>query len=757
MHQTQTNPHHPIRLRVLLPLPLSCALDYVWNHDSASEFNIPPQPGSFVTVPLGQKKRIGVIWDERIPSEIETSPIAFDRLRPIFAVLPTPHLPLSLRQLIDWMAQYTLTPPGLVLRMAMSVPKAFQPISPKTNWTYRLVTPLPVMLRLTATRQKIIAAAQAQPTPCSASTLAKTAGVSVTLVQNLAKAGALERIPVQNAPPLRPNFNPSLSPEQQKAADKLIAHMFALKKADQKITKNQPHVILLDGVTGSGKTEVYFAAIAQALHQGQQALVLLPEIALSAQWLTRFTTRFGSPPAVWHSEIGQANRRHIWQQVAAGSVPVLVGARSALFLPFPDLGLIIVDEEHDQGYKQEDQVIYQARDMAVVRARLAHCACILASATPSLETRTNVAQGRYNRVSLTQRHAGATLPEITLLDLRHHHPPPGHWLSPPLVSAIAQTLADRGQAMLFLNRRGYAPLTLCKICGHRLHCPNCTAWLVIHQRIRRSICHHCGFSLPPPTQCPQCQTPESMIHCGPGIERIAEEATKLFEQAKLMVMASDILTHPGAGSSMIDKITNKDCNLIIGTQILAKGHHFPDLTLVGVVDGDLGLDGGDLRAAERTYQLLTQVGGRAGRAERPGHVFLQTHQPDHPVMQALAKGNHEQFYHVEAEMRRAYGFPPFGRLAALIISDRTAERADQLAYALARAAPTPQNHGPEAVRILGPAPAPLALLQGRHRRRFLIISPHHIRIQPILRHWIASIAIPNGAQVRVDIDPYSFL
>jgi primosomal protein N' (replication factor Y) len=536
-----------------------------------------------------------------------------------------------------------------------------------------------------------------------------------------------------------------LSPDQGRAAAELVAR-----------ARGGFSVTLLDGVTGSGKTEVYFEAVAEALRQGGQVLVLLPEIALSAQWLERFRARFGAAPVVWHSDLTRAQRRRAWRAVADGRALVVVGARSALFLPFRALRLIVVDEEHDTSYKQEEGVIYHARDMAVVRARLGGIAAVLASATPSLETMTNVERGRYGHLHLPERHGGAQLPAVTVVDMRQDPPPGGRWLSPPLEAALAETLGAGEQAMLFLNRRGYAPLTLCRHCGARLNCPNCTAWLVEHRLAGRVACHHCGHNLPIPESCPECGEADALVACGPGVERLAEEAAALFPAARAEIMTSDTVYGPGAAAELVRRVEAHEIDLLIGTQIMAKGHHFPLLTLVGVIDADLGLVGGDLRAAERTYQLLSQVAGRAGRDARPGRVVIQTYMPEHPVIDALVSGDRERFLAEEAAARRAARMPPFGRLAAVIVSGRDADEVDAVAGALGRSAPREDD-----LVVLGPAPAPLATLRGHHRRRLLVKAgagpDSNTNLQGVIRRWIAGVRQPGGVRVKVDIDPYSFL
>ncbi len=535
---------------------------------------------------------------------------------------------------------------------------------------------------------------------------------------------------------------PALSPAQ----DILSANLRADVAADKM------SVTLLDGVTGSGKTEVYLEAVAQALRDQKQALVLLPEIALSIQFLARFSARFGAPPALWHSELTPAQRRATYRAVAEGRADVVVGARSALFLPFARLGLIVVDEEHENAYKQEDGVMYHARDMAVVRAKFSACPAILVSATPSLETVENAAQGRYKKLALPARHGGALMPAIHAIDLRADPPARGQFLSPQLITAMQETLARDEQVMLFLNRRGYAPLTLCRACGHRLSCPHCAAWLVEHRTHARLICHHCGHGVPKPAKCTACEAEHSFVPIGPGVERIAEEVAALFPHTPALLMTSDSITGQALAQAAARRIEQREVGIIIGTQMVAKGWHFPHLTLVGVVDADLGLAGGDLRAGEHTVQMLHQVAGRAGRAQAPGRVLLQSYAPDHPVIAALLSGNLPAFLAQEAAMRRPGNWPPYGRLAALIISASDERQADQTARDLARTAP----HGP-GITVLGPAPAPIALLRGKFRRRLLLKTSRSIAVQPLLRSWLALVNVPRPVRVDIDIDPVSFM
>jgi len=721
------------RLAVLLPLPLAGAYDY------GVPEGLELAPGDFVRVPLGSREAIGVVWGEA------TGEVAAHKLKAVGGRLDTPPLPEAERRFIDWVAHYTLSPPGVVLRMAMSASRALEPPRPSLAYA-RTPTPLEELaLRLTPERRRVLALLEDGP-PRSPLELARESGVTPGVIKGLLAAGALEAVAL---PPPSPFALPDLG---HPGVELSAAQAAAAATLRERVAAGGFSVTLLDGVTGSGKTEVYFEAIAAALRAGRQALVLVPEIALTQQWLARFERRFGVAPAAWHSNLSSAARRMTWRAVAEGRVKALVGARSALFLPFPELGLIVVDEEHDASFKQEDGVIYHARDMAVVRGRLGGHAVVLASATPSLETIENVRQGRYQVQHLPERHGGATLPEISVIDMRAQAPARQSWLSPALRQALAATLEAGEQAMLFLNRRGYAPLTLCRGCGHRLKCPQCSAWLVEHRLLGHLQCHHCGHTASVPRACPECGAHASFVACGPGIERLAEEVAGLLPAARLAIVASDTLGGPEEIAELVRQVEAREIDVLIGTQIIAKGHHFPMLTLVGVVDADLGLDGGELRAAERTYQLLSQVAGRAGREMRPGRVLLQTYRPDHPVMRALLAGERESFLAVEAEMRRQAGFPPFGRLAALILASHDEAAVERAARSFGRTAPRGAG-----IEVLGPAPAPMALLRGRFRRRLLLKAARGTNLQAVLTSWLARVEVPPSVRVVVDVDPYSFL
>lgn len=719
-------------MAVLLPLPLSCPYDYL------VPAGLEAGPGDFVQVSLGTRRLPAVVWGEG------TSSIDAGKLKSLEAVLPAPPLPELSRRFVEWVAQYTVQPQGAVLRMVMSVPEALTPVSPK--WAFRRAVHWREG-KLSPARTRVLAVL-ADGTPRSSSEIARAAGCGESVVRHLLAAGALERVEIDAAP--------RQLPDGKRPGRTLSGPQSAVAAALRGCVGNGFAVELLDGVPGAGKTDVYFEAVAEALSRDLQVLVLLPEISLGIQWRERFQARFGVPPREWHSDLGRAERRQTWRAVAEGKEPVIVGTRSALFLPFPKLGLIIVDEEHDSSFKQEDGVAYHARDMAVVRSRLGSIPCVLVSATPSLETVINVRSGRYREHILQDRATGSLPPIIEVVDLRRDQPPGDAFVAPTLREALKETIAGGRQALLFLNRRGYAPLTLCRCCGHRLRCGSCSAWLVEHRLLGLLQCHYCGYRRPLLRTCPQCGAADALVPCGPGVERLAEEIASFAPEARTVLATSDTCSSPAAADALMRLIERHEVDLIIGTQLVSKGHHFPLLTLVGVVDADAGLGGGDLRAAERTFQLLYQVGGRAGREPdgegRVGRVLLQTAMPQNPVIAALASGDRARFLAAEMDDRRETGMPPFGRLAALIVSARDETQAEKAARSLAQAAPLT-----EGVRILGPAPAPLALLRGRHRRRLLAIAARQFRLSPWIRNWVEKVQLPSSIRLQIDIDPQSFL
>ena len=696
------------------------------------------EPGSVVIAPLGPRQLLGVVWEpERMPSDAE---VGDNRLRPLLGVVDVPPLAAPLRRLIEWTADYYLAPPAALVRMALASTSALE--GARTVTEYRATGTVPP--RLTPQREQALE--RIGDRQGLIRELATLADVSDAVVRGLVKAGALEAVSVDIDSPYPhpdPAFGPpTLAEAQQAAADELVAGVAA----------HDFRPTLLDGVTGSGKTEVYFEAVAEAIRQGRQTLVLLPEIALTEPFLKRFHDRFGCEPVAWHSGLRSTQRRRAWRAIASGEALVTVGARSALFLPYRNLGLIVVDEAHETSFKQEEGVHYHARDVAVMRGKFEGCPVILASATPAIETRQQVALGRYAELKLPGRYGPAEMPTIEAIDLIQHPPERGTWIAPKLVTALRETFEKGEQSLLFLNRRGYAPLTLCRNCGHRFQCPNCTAWMVEHRLTRRLACHHCGHVMPTPRACPECKAEDSLVACGPGVERIADEVATLFPEAKTAVVTSDTIWSPAKAAEFVGRMEAGDIDIVVGTQLVTKGYHFPNLTLVGVIDADLGLEGGDLRAAERTFQQIRQVSGRAGRGAKPGHVFIQTHSPSAQVMQALITGDAEAFYEAETEARRDAGAPPFGRYAAIVVSSEEQACAHEVARAVAQSAPRVDG-----MAVYGPAPAPLAMLRGRHRYRLLVHARRALDVQDVIRDWLGGLDWPAKARVTVDVDPYNFL
>jgi primosomal protein N' (replication factor Y) len=717
---------------VLVPVALDRAYSY------RVPENLTLAPGDIVCVPLGAREATAVVWADNA----KPNPRLDNRLKDVEEKLDLPPLRPELRSFVDWVANYTVSSRGMVLRMCLRMGENLG--TERERVGVRLVG-LPPQ-RMTTARGRALALL-ADGMVRGKSDAAREAGVSAGVIDGLIDEGMLETLvlppePVAAKPD--PDFmQTDLTSDQNAAAAQLKATVAA----------DGYSVTLLDGVTGSGKTEVYFEAVADTIRRGRQSLILMPEIALTAQFLDRFAARYGTRPAEWHSELSPRKRARTWKAVADGEVSVVVGARSALFLPYADLGLIVVDEEHDQAYKQEDGVRYHARDMAVVRGHIARIPVVLSSATPSLESEVNARRGRYRRLALPERFGGQLMPSVEAIDLRHERPPPGRFIAPTLAGAVATAIARGEQALFFLNRRGYAPLTLCRACGFRFSCPNCDAWLVDHRFRKQLVCHHCGFAMPHPAECLKCQAVNSFAAIGPGVERLEEEVRELFPQARILVLSSDLVATLERLRQELDDVAAGRFDIVIGTQLVAKGHHFPKLNLVGIVDADLGLSNGDPRAAEHTFQLLHQVVGRAGRDAGIGRGYLQTHQPEHPVMRALIAQDRDAFYGAEIAMREGAHYPPFGRLASLVVSGLDRHDAQGYARALARAAPPLDE-----VRVLGPADAPLSLVRGRHRLRLLVKAPRNFDLSAYLRDWLAEAPKTKGSiKLDIDVDPQSFL
>ncbi|MEM7439123.1 MAG: primosomal protein N' [Pseudomonadota bacterium] len=708
--------------------------------DRTLDYKSPPGGcaiGAFVEVPLGPRKVLGVVW----------GPGAGDfggKMRSAIGVLDIPPMATDMREFLTRTGAYTLTPMNAMLRLATRAPGLMD--TPGMRRIYGLGDAMPD--RMTAARERVIAVLEEQEGQrFTLGELSSMAGVTSSVVKGLLKQGVLfeYETPRDTAyPPL----------DHRRAGKPLTAEQLAVaKELRAQVSARRYGTALLKGVTGSGKTEVYLEAVAATLAAGRQALVLLPEIALTAEFLDRVEARFGARPAEWHSGVTQTERRRCYRMVAAGKAQLVVGARSSLFLPFADLGLVVVDEEHDGSYKQEDGVLYNARDMAVLRASLCDATVVLASATPSLETWANAKSGKYVRHELKSRFGAAELPDMQAIDLRVDEPGTGQWISGTLAREVFARLDRKEQSLLFLNRRGYAPVTVCRACGEQIACDQCDARMVEHRFHGRLMCHQCGDTKPMPSACPSCGQEDRLAAVGPGVERLAEEATARFEGAQIAVLSSDMALSARGLKEKIRQIADGGADIIIGTQMVAKGHNFPLLTLVGVIDADLGLQGGDLRAAERTFQLVRQVAGRAGRADKKGVAYVQTHQPDHPVIQAILSGDEEEFWAAEAAQREQAGTPPYGRMAGVILSGPDIAQVHDVAGALARAAGDLRRIGAE---LYGPAPAPIARIRGRHRVRMLVKAAKGVPLQAAMARWVGQVKLPGQVRLSIDIDPQSF-
>lgn len=719
---------------VLLCLPFDEPFDYLADHEV--------KIGQIVEVPFGKLKQIGVVYKIGGNSGLEIS-----KIKNISQYFEYPPLNAKLLEFVAWVAKYNMAPLGMVLKMVLSVRAAFEPSVMTVLYALSGKTLAEAKLKNSDARWRVMDLLK--HAPYTRQEIAKGAGVSQSVIKNLIDTEILKPVFVENKAeflePVGDYVKVDLTAEQQVAANHLC----------QKVESGFS-VTLLDGITGSGKTEVYFEAVAKALESKRQVLILVPEISLTTQWLERFQKRFGVRPANWHSGLSLKERTDTWKAIIEGRVKVIVGARSALFLPYTNLGLVVIDESHDHSFKQEDTVNYQGRDMAIVRAKIEHIPVILSTATPDLETLVNVEDGKYDCVKLQSRYANAKLPDIQIIDMKKNRPQKGEWgvswLTPKLVEALEHNLERNEQSVLFLNRRGYAPLLICRDCGHKIQCPSCSAWLTEHRNVGKLMCHHCGYFDDIPQVCPHCGSAEGLVACGPGVERVAEEVCMRFSQAKVEILSSDNASSFTAVSKIISKMERREIDILIGTQIIAKGHHFPNLTLVGIVDADLGLMSSDLRAAEQTYQLLSQVAGRAGRGEKSGSVYVQTLHPENSVLKALINNDRAIFMDGEKESRRLLHYPPYGKLAALIISGSNQKQVAQVAAGFGRLAPHTEN-----ISVLGPAPAPLFMLRDKYRYRLLLKTTRSINLQKVLKEWIKMLNVPSNVRVEVDIDPYSFM
>lgn len=727
-------------VKVLIPNVINTGYDYRLTSDA--------DIGAFVRCSVMNRQYIGVIIGNG-DSNLDQS-----KIKPILEVCNLGHLS---KNDIDWiykMADWTLMTPGAVLRLIVNVPDAFNPPTIEQLYSFNFDK----SIKITDARQAVCDAFQSNDNDAmSVNDIKNIAHVSQSVIKTMIKNGILTPSDkrLKNAESFNYKYcdtgTVTLNDEQKFAADTIAD---ALKQ-------NSFSVHLLDGITGSGKTQVYFDSVLHAYNMGKSVLLMMPEIALTAQFISRFEKRFGAPPVVWHSNLTSARRREIWRGVANGNIKIIVGTRSALFLPWQNLGLIVIDEEHDTSYKQEDMGNYHARDMAILRAKIANFPVILASATPSIETLYNVALGKYKRLRLMSRFGGAELPTIKTIDMRTEHPEsykidtnsdqeiPGN-LSPQLCEEISHTLAQHQQIMLFINRRGFAPIVQCKKCGWVAQCPDCSVGLTYHKRIDKLLCHMCGKTAVLPNICPQCGNEVSMR--GAGLEKIQQEVSVKFPTVRTELVSSDTIMSREALERLVTKMENNEIDIIIGTQILAKGHHFPNLTLVGVVDADMGLFGTDFRASEHTFQQLFQVAGRAGRGKIPGQVLLQTYQPEHPVIKAICAGKRDEFIASDMESRKNAKMPPYGQLIAVIVEADKEQTLKKYCEQLSNAAPI--LHGG---KIMGPIAAQIYQIRNWYRMRFLVAGPQNANLQPIVRNWLNKIKQPVNVRIKIDVNPQNFM
>jgi primosomal protein N' (replication factor Y) (superfamily II helicase) len=725
-------------LRIAVDVPLRRLFDY------RSPVGIDPavlRPGIRLWVPFGRRRVTGVLVETQATSALPDA-----KLRAAIAVIDdTPVIESSLLELLRWAADYYRHPPGEVIAAALPAPLRSGSAALETEERWSLsaaartgeLSPLsPRAHRL----REMVAALEARDAADEA-TLATLSPRWRDHVRELEQRGWVLRLREATAPPAprppRVGDGPPPTLGQQHAIDAIVA------------AAGRYAPFLLHGVTGSGKTEVYLRAIAEVVRRGQQALVLVPEISLTPQLVARFAARFDAPLAVLHSSLTDQERLRAWRAARSGEAPVVIGTRSAIFAPLGRPGLVVVDEEHDPSYKQQEGFRYSARDLALARAQRLSVPVVLGSATPSLESLERVQAGRATLLELPARAAGAKPPSIHLVDLRKHAATQG--IATPTVLAIQRHLGAGGQVLLYLNRRGYAPTLFCPACGWAAPCPRCDARLTVHQRERRLHCHHCGTEQGIPELCPSCFEPVKPV--GQGTERIEETLAKLFPGVPLERIDRDAVRRKGALEAALDRVTSGAVRLLVGTQMLTKGHHFPDVSLVVVLNADQGLFGTDFRSSERLAQTIVQVAGRAGRAERPGEVLIQTEYPEHPLLTQLIAGGYDAFAKAALEERKAARWPPFARIA--VLRAEASRREIPLEF-LDRAREVAEALAGQDVEVLGPATAPMERRAGLYRAQLLLHAPGHSPLQRLLARWLPAVEdLPEARKVRwsLDVDP----
>lgn len=714
---------------VIFTNPKLPVLDYSTLDDSV-------EIGSLVEVPLGSKVVIGVVWSAG------NTKFDHSRLKQIIGTINNIKLEPEFISFLKKAHAYTLSPLQSFLKMAVQSLNFHK--DQKVAISYKLNNS--DHFQITQRQKELVTYIKEQPQSIAQYTkIKKDLGISFSVIKSLEKKGVLSKF-IENKYNQERIFNEPiiLNSEQRRAVSQLrISYV-----------KNEFRTWLLFGITGSGKTEVYLNLASERIEKGEQVLILLPEISLTVDFHQRIMKRYGALSGEWHSQLNLNERRRVFKNVVNGHIKLVVGARSALFLPFKNLSLIIVDEEHDASYKQEETPIYNARDLAVLRASTLKSQIILSSATPSIETWHNCRLGKYHKVDLLKRFGEVYEPRVTLIDMNVEETPKNSWISVPMIEQIKISLEKKEQVLIFLNRRGYAPIVFCTACRISLECKNCSTKLVYHKKKNCYLCHICGYKVPEITECVKCKSADNFIPIGPGVERIRDEISKLFPDALSKIFSSDSFLKGEKNVEDMDKIKSGEIDIIIGTQLISKGYNFPHLKLVAVIDADMGLNSGDHRVMEKSYQVIKQVVGRAGRYASDGKALIQTWMPRHPVLQALLEDQGEKFLNAELEQRIEANFPPHGKLISLILSGKNESTLMDFGIKLKNQF---YSLNLQDFEIFGPAVAPISRIKNKTRVRLLIKSNKMTKISQIeVRDWLKNILVPNNVYFSVDIDPYNF-
>lgn len=720
-----------IIVKILLPLPFNDGFIYFVKKEDD------PKIGNIFSIPFGKKKIFGIIIKilDEIPNNIIESKIKFvEEKFKDFSIDP------KLIEFFFWVANYNLTPAGLIAKLSIATflnnsHKKSTEIIIKINENYQFPS------KVTKKRQKILNFLTNSPQTLE--NIKKNTDLSLSLINKMTKDNLLIKEKHENIRKIKEitqNIDPNifklrqLSEKQQKIANQLPLENFQTS--------------FLDGVTGSGKTEIYFYLISKILEQNSgQILFLLPEIILTTQLIRNFKDRFGFEAEIWHSKITSSKKEKIFHSIISGDIKILIGTRSALFLPFENLKAIIVDEEHDESFKQEDKVSYHGRDMAIVRAKIENIPVLLGSATPSLETYQNAISGKYKHLILTEKFSRNDDVKIEIIDLKKEKLEKNHFLSQKLLDQIALNLLDKKQSLLFLNKRGYASITICKNCGEIADCPNCSINITYHQKINRLICHHCGYNDSLPKKCSKCGAEDSFLLSGVGVEKIQEEINNKFPNARIALMTSDEIKDLDIAKKIIDQIMNDQIDIIIGTQMIAKGYHFPKLSLVGVIDGDASFYNNSLRTSERSYQLLTQIIGRAGREKYSGQVLIQSYNIKNPIFEYIIKQDRDKFLNQEIAQRKILNLPPFGKMAEIIANDFQPKIAIETLRKILKNTDFNKN-----VQILGPAPMAVTKIKNRYYYRLILNSKKNFNLQNYIQNITKGLKLQNSTRVKIIID-----